>query len=186
MSDEGHITVEIVHSARKTVAITVKNGRVAARAPYGVSDARVMDFVRKNMDWIMTQFAKIKEAEIKKEPAFTMDELRDFADRLEEILPARLEYWSKKIGVTYNRVTIRNQKTRWGSCSSKGNLNFNCVLALAPEFVQDYIFVHELCHRKEMNHSPRFYGLVKSVLPDYERAEKWLKTEGGKIIERLR
>jgi len=87
--------------------------------------------------------------------------------------------------VTYGRITIRNQKTRWGSCSSKGNLNFNCLLMLAPPEVLDYVVVHELCHRMEMNHSKRFWSLVETVLPDYREQEKWLKGEGAVLLRRM-
>lgn len=85
------------------------------------------------------------------------------------------------MGVTYGRISIREQKTRWGSCSSKGNLNFNWRLIFAPEEVVDYIVVHELAHRKEMNHSRAFYDVVASVLPDYKVQEKWLKENGEKL-----
>ena len=78
-----------------------------------------------------------------------------------------------------------NQRTRWGSCSSKGNLNFNCLLMLCPEDVRDYVVVHELCHRKELNHSPRFWAEVAKVLPGYAVQRKWLKESGGTIIRRL-
>ena len=95
-------------------------------------------------------------------------------------------YFSKRIGVDYGRITIRNQKTRWGSCSSKGNLNFNCLLMLTPPEVIDYVVVHELCHRKEMNHSKKFWAEVEKVIPNYRDSEKWLKNEGSKITGRLR
>ena len=81
--------------------------------------------------------------------------------------------------MTYGRITIREQKTRWGSCSSKGNLNFNWKLIRMPEEILDYVVVHELAHRKEMNHSRQFYQTVASVLPDYRQRERWLKEHGG-------
>ena len=85
------------------------------------------------------------------------------------------------MGVTYGRISIREQKTRWGSCSNKGNLNFNWRLILAPEEVLDYVVVHELAHRREMNHSKAFYAVVESMLPDYRRAQKWLRDNGQSL-----
>ena len=90
------------------------------------------------------------------------------------------------MGVTYGRITIRNQVSRWGSCSSVGNLNFNCLLMLAPPEVRDYVVVHELCHRKEMNHSPAFWAEVEKMIPDYKAHKKWLKDNGTALISRLR
>ena len=87
----------------------------------------------------------------------------------------RLDYYIPKIGKTPGRVTIREQKTRWGSCSSKGNLNFNWKLIMAPPEALDYVVIHELCHLYEFNHSPRFWALVSSHMPDYEAWKQWLK-----------
>ncbi|MDE6567167.1 MAG: M48 family metallopeptidase, partial [Lachnospiraceae bacterium] len=94
-------------------------------------------------------------------------------------------YYARQIGVDYGRITIRNQKTRWGSCSGKGNLNFNCLLMLAPAEIQDYVVVHELCHRREMNHSPRFWAEVAKIMPDYQERRKWLKEHGQEIMRRM-
>ena len=84
--------------------------------------------------------------------------------------------------MTYGRVSVRCQKTRWGSCSSKGNLNFNCLLMLTPDGVIDSIVVHELCHRKVMNHSGRFYAEVLKVMPDYAEHHGWLKEHGEMLL----
>ena len=123
-----------------------------------------------------------EEADI--EP-LTMDELMELANKLMQIIPERVQYYAAKIGVTYGKITIRNQRSRWGSCSSKGNLNFNCLLALTPPEVIDSVVVHELCHRKEMNHSSRFYAEVLRVYPDYRKWDKWLKENGGKLMRRM-
>ena len=89
------------------------------------------------------------------------------------------------MGVTYGKITIRNQKTRWGSCSKTGNLNFNCLLMLAPPQVLDAVVVHELAHRKEMNHSPRFYREIEKVYPEYEKWNRWLKENGAILLKRM-
>ena len=88
----------------------------------------------------------------------------------------RLEHYAPRVGRSPGRVTIREQKSRWGSCSGKGNLNFNWKLIMAPPQVLDYVVIHELCHLYEFNHSPRFWALVERQMPDYEVWKKWLKT----------
>ena len=93
-----------------------------------------------------------------------------------ERIRARVEYYIPRIGRRPGRITIREQKTRWGSCSSKGNLNFNWKLIMAPPQVLDYVVIHELCHLYEFNHSPRFWALVETQMPDYGVWKKWLKT----------
>lgn len=98
-----------------------------------------------------------------------------------KILEARVRYYSDKIGVIPGRVAVREQKTRWGSCSSRGNLNFNWKLVMAPPEILDYVVVHELCHMKELNHSTSFWNLVRSFCPDYKKNRKWLKENGSKL-----
>ena len=93
-----------------------------------------------------------------------------------ERIRERLNVFAPRVGGTPGRVTIRDQKSRWGSCSRKGNLNFNWKLIMAPPQALDYVVVHELCHLHEFNHSPRFWALVAAQLPDYEVWKKWLKT----------
>lgn len=95
-----------------------------------------------------------------------------------DIITQKTAYYAALMHVTYGRISIREQKTRWGSCSGKGNLNFNWRLILAPENVLNYVVVHELAHRKEMNHSPAFYAVVQSILPDYKTAKEWLRNNG--------
>ena len=107
------------------------------------------------------------------------------ADQALQVIPDRVRHYAALIGVRYGRITIRNQKSKWGSCSAKGNLNFNCLLMLCPPEVLDYVVVHELCHRKEMNHSPKFWAEVEKYVPDYMTQRKWLKDEGSRLITRL-
>ena len=90
----------------------------------------------------------------------------------------RLDHYIPRIGRSPGRVAIRDQKSRWGSCSQKGNLNFNWKLIMAPPQALDYVVIHELCHLYEFNHSPRFWALVSAQMPEYEVWKKWLKTHG--------
>lgn len=180
--------IDIKRSNRRSIAIEItKDARVLVRAPRWAPLSEIEYFVREKSDWIDKQLkeARIKQAERSQKEPFTKEQLEALADQALEVLTSRVAYYAKLLGVTYGRITIRNQKTRWGSCSSKGNLNFNCLLMLTPKEVQDYVVVHELCHRKEMNHSERFWQKVEEVMPDYAQWRKWLKENGGELIERM-
>lgn len=179
--------VTVIRSNRKTVAIQVNsNLSVTVRAPRSVSEKDIEEILKKKEAWISKHIEKIKETKerVEAEPTekLTREKVIALAEEALKVIPERVEYFAKVIGVTYGKITIRNQKTRWGSCSSKGNLNFNCLLMLAPPEVLDYVVVHELCHRKQMNHSKAFWLEVEKVLPDYKEARKWLKEEGSQMI----
>ena len=179
--------VTVIRSNRKTVAIQVNSDlSVTVRAPRSVSEKDIEEILKKKEAWISKHIEKIKEAKerFEAEPTekLTREKVIALAEEALKVIPERVEYFAKVIGVTYGKITIRNQKTRWGSCSSKGNLNFNCLLMLAPPEVLDYVVVHELCHRKQMNHSKAFWLEVEKVLPDYKEARKWLKEEGSQMI----
>lgn len=183
----GDIDVEVVHSRRKTMALQVKaDGRVVARVPMRMGEAKVKAFVEQHRAWVEKKLAETagRAAELKTADRLSETDIRELAEKARADLPARAARLAPQVGVTYGRVTIRLQKTRWGSCSSKGNLNFNCLLMLAPEQVRDYVVAHELCHRKEMNHSPRFWAEVGRVLPDYQASKKWLKDNGKHLMAR--
>ena len=175
------LAYRLVRSNRKTVAIQIKNGEVIVKAPHRAPLAFIEDFLESKRDWIAEGLA-VQNAY----PPFTAEEVRAMADAALADIPKRVALFAPIVGVTYGRITIRNQRTKWGSCSSKGNLNFNCVLMLAPEWVRDYIVIHELCHRKEMNHSAAFWAEVARVCPNYKEAEAWLKANGSATIERFR
>ncbi len=178
----------MIRSNRKTLALEItKDGTLLVRAPYHVSEETINRFILEKKDWIDRHQAasRARHRESEADGPLSMDDLRALARQAQKILPARVAYYAPKIGVTYGRITIRNQTSRWGSCSSMGNLNFNCLLLLTPPEVQDYVVVHELCHRKEMNHSPRFWAEVAQILPDYETPKRWLKEHGGALIYRM-
>ena len=180
--------ISIIRSSRKTLSIQLKHGEIIARAPLRMKDKEIYSFIESKRSWIEKNFAKIEEREqtIGDAEPFTQEEIKTLAEKAKIIISQRVQYYAPKIGVTYNRITIRCQRTRWGSCSSKGNLNFNCLLALFPLEIIDSVVVHELCHRKHMNHSPQFYAEIEKVFPEYRRCNKWLKDNGGLYMARLR
>ena len=179
--------VTVIRSNRKTVAIQVNSDlSVTVRAPRSASEKDIEEILKRKEAWISKHIEKIKKTKerFEAEPTekLTREKVIALAEEALKVIPARVEYFARVIGVTYGKITIRNQKTRWGSCSSKGNLNFNCLLMLAPPEVLDYVVVHELCHRKQMNHSKAFWSEVEKVFPDYKEARKWLKEEGSQMI----
>lgn len=178
----------ILRSRRRTLSLEIQaDGRVLARAPYGMPAEEIEAFARQKAEWIRKhqQMQGERRKKTAGEPPLTMEEIRELGERALEELPKRVANYAARLGVTYGRITIRNQKSRWGSCSGAGNLNFNCLLMLAPPEVRDYVVVHELCHRKEMNHSARFWKEVENILPDYRQRRAWLKENGGRLIARM-
>ena len=180
------MTYELIRSNRKTIAVQIeRDGRIIVRAPLRMPDRDIQSFLASKSAWIAKHLAAIQQRQQSADPAFAPEQLQQLADASKRDLPYRVARFAALIGVTYSRITIRAQKSRWGSCSAKGNLNFNCLLMLCPEDVRDYVVVHELCHRKELNHSPRFWAHVEAVLPGYKAQRKWLKENGVSLIRRL-
>ncbi len=176
--------IELIRSNRKTIAIEVtKDLRVIVRAPLKASIKEINRFVWEKSDWIEKSLKKMQERanEAPKGKTLSEQDIKLLVTRAKRILPPKVDKYAKIIGVDYNHITIRLQKSRWGSCSGKGNLNFNCLLMRAPEEIIDYVVVHELCHRLEMNHSDRFWAHVEKVIPDYKERRKWLKEHGSEL-----
>lgn len=173
----------IIRSRRKTVGITIsREGLVVVRAPEFLSRRDIDRFVREKDAWIRRHLQQVQA--LHPEP-ISASGLEALAREALADLPARAQRYAPIVGVHYEKITIRAQRSRWGSCSSKGSLNFNCLLMLAPPEVRDYVVIHELCHRLEMNHSPAFWAQVKRVCPEYENHKKWLKENGAALIGRL-
>ena len=160
---------ELIRSARRTIGAEIRQNKLIIRAPRYATDEAIKLFISKHRRWIENNLAKeqAKQKELDSRRELTADEIQALADRALEAIPERVKHYAPLVGVSYGRITIRIQKTRWGSCSAKGNLNFNCLLMLAPPEVVDSVVVHELCHRKEMNHSDKFYAEVLRVFPEY-------------------
>ena len=176
-----------IKSNRRTLALEIKNDKLIVRVPISTTDEEIKELVLKHRKWIDKTFIKIENRKEKLQgiELLSQSEIMALADQAMTFIPDRVKYYAKKIGVTYGRITIRNQRSRWGSCSAKGNLNFNCLLMLAPLEVLDCVVVHELCHRKVMNHSEKFYAEVLRAFPDYWLWNKWLKENGDILIKKM-
>ena len=174
---------ELIRSRRKTLSLQIStDGRLIIRAPLRLPQKDIDRFVQSKAEWIEKHLAEIDSRPAV--PALSMEEIRQLAEHAAEYIPERVRHYAPIAGVTYGKIGIRCQKKRWGSCSSKGDLSFNCLLMLAPPEVIDSVVVHELCHRKEMNHSPRFYAEVLRVFPEYRKWDGWLKKNGEDILRR--
>lgn len=158
------IPYTIIHSKRKTMAIQVKkDGQVVVRCPLGMPDQRAVRFLKEHKEWVRQQYGKTVER-IRNQVVYTPEQVKRYREEARAMLTEKTRIWAEKMGVTYGRITIRDQSSRWGSCSSKGNLNYNWKLILVPEAAAEYVVVHELAHRKEMNHSSRFWAIVEQEL----------------------
>ena len=185
MNTETKIT--IIRSNRKTLSIELKPNEIIARAPVRMKEKEIDKFIESKKNWIDKHLAKLNERQkiLDDLKPYTDEEIKQLTTKSKIDIPKRVEFYAKQIGVKYNKITIRCQKTRWGSCSSKGNLNFNCLLVLLPDEIIDSIVVHELCHIKQMNHSARFYAEIDKVFPNYKQCHLWLKQNGEMYLNRI-
>ena len=179
--------VTVIKSKRKTISIQVKPNEVIIRAPIKMKEKEIEKFAETKRNWIEKHLQSLSEKQklFENIEPYSEEEIKYFIARAKEIISPKVELYANKIGVTYNRITIRCQHTRWGSCSSKGNLNFNCLLVLLPDEIIDSVVVHELCHRKQMNHSAKFYAETEKVFPDYNCCRQWIKQNGNKYMSRI-
>ncbi len=177
---------QIIKSRRKSVGIEVKpGGKIIVRAPKYLPAYEIKAILSKKSDWLLSTYQMQKDKpdvniEATKDPQILFLE-KQYKKAASEYFAKRVDYYIEKTGGTYTHITIRDQKTRWGSCSSKGTLSFNWRLMLAPPRVLDYVVVHELCHLTYMNHSPNFWNKVAEIIPDYKTYRDWLKKNGSTL-----
>ena len=176
---------KIIRSDRKTLALQVKNGEVYVKAPKNATEREIERFVEVNKNWIEShQSEQLKQ--IRMENAkLSKEEVVRLIEYAKDVIPQRVAYYAPKVGVTYSKITIKALRSKWGSCSSNGNLSFNCLLMLSPMEVLDSVVVHELCHRKQMNHSDKFYAEVLKVYPQYYKCHDWLKEHGSALLRNI-
>lgn len=162
----------------KSMRLTVyPDGRIAILAPSRMSQGLIEKFLKNKSDWILGKIAYFKKFN---GALFLGGGKRDylkFKEQARSIAHDRLAYFNQSYNFTYHRITIRNQKSRWGSCSGRGNLNFNYKIARIDPALADYVIVHELCHLGEFNHSKKFWDLVSQTIPNHKELRSKLKRE---------
>ncbi len=175
-SEKIEYTVRKHRTAKRLKLAIYCDGNCVVTLPWRMGFLSADEFIKKNAEWVLEKMKAMKK--IGRNSLFARHDHVEYLklkEHAREMVAKRLEKFNAIYGFKYKGVAIRNQKTRWGSCSSKGNLNFNYKILLLPQRHADYIIVHELCHLKEFNHSKRFWNLVAQTIPEYE-----------KIVEQLR
>lgn len=178
----------LIHSNRRSFSINISpDGQITVRVPMRATQKEISHLLIEKRIWIVTKYLEVQEKQRNRPVSELTDTQRLALEKryiaaAKEYFPKRVTHFHQFTGGSYNRITIRDQKTRWGSCSARGTLSFNWRLMLAPPAILDYVVVHELCHLTHMNHSAAFWQKVESVYPDYRTARKWLKDHGQELV----
>lgn len=161
--------------ARRYVLRVESDGRLRVTIPRGGSRREAEAFVQRNIDWIVRQRTRA-QAELR-----PLEDERAVRQHARRELPARLLELARRHGVAVTRVSVRNQRSRWGSCGRDGHICLNWRLVLMPPSVRDYVLVHELMHLRRMDHSPAYWKMVAAACPDYREARDWLRRHGPSL-----
>lgn len=172
----------ITKMKRKSLSMKMnREGILDVRVPKRVSKKYTMDFVTKNSEFVIEVYKNWKSQK-ENRITYTPTEEYKYREEARRRCSVKATEYAKNLGVAYNQIRIKDQHTRWGSCSTKHNLNFNWRLVLMPEYILDYVVAHEVAHLIEMNHSAKFWKVVETLYPDWQEARAWLKSNGQKYM----
>jgi hypothetical protein len=163
----------------KHLRLTISNqGSVVITIPRGFSLSKAWDFVAEKESWIQKKLRQVRSQKPKYAYPSGIQAYKKYHKAAETLVRHRIIQYNNFYRFKYRSISIRNQKTRWGSCSNRGNLQFNYQIMFLPIHLADYLIVHELCHLSAMNHSLNFWQLVEKTIPDYKLRRKELRTLG--------
>ena len=187
MSEKIPYTTKKSKRAKRIRLSVYGDGSVVVTLPQKIRGSIAEEFIEEKKAWILKKISLYKQfANTNVTSAlYSKSGRKDYLKHKEVarlLVVERVEYFNKIYNHSYNKIFIRNHKTRWGSCSSKGNLNFNYKILFLPEALRDYVIVHELCHLKEFNHSKDFWSLVSVTISDHSEVRKKLMTHGLSLI----
>jgi predicted metal-dependent hydrolase len=161
--------------ARRYLMRVEHDGRVRVTIPHGGSRREADAFARRHRDWVLRQREALTRSRL------SITDQQQLKARAYVELPIRVQELADQHGVQVTRISIRNQRTRWGSCGRDGHVCLNWRLVAMPDWVRDYVIVHELMHRKRMDHSPAYWRLVAAACPYYREARQWLRAHGPEL-----
>jgi predicted metal-dependent hydrolase len=163
--------------ARRYIIRLLDDGTLRVTVPPRGSKREASAFVERSAAWI----AKQRQQATARPPAVHRDDAA-LRRRAAKELPPMLQALAAAHGITVTRISVRNQRSRWGACSSRGSITLNWRLIMVPDFVRDYVMIHELMHRRELNHSTRFWRHVAAACPRMDDARRWLRKEGQQLF----
>ena len=161
--------------ARRMRIAVYCNGSIVVTMPHNLQETIVEKFIREKAQWLLSKISYFKQFKGRQVTRYSRKDYLNYRDKAQILVEERIKCFNKKYGFHYNKINVKNQKTCWGSCSKKRNLNFNYKILFLPEKARDYIIVHELCHLKELNHSRNFWGLVAKTFSEWVEIKKELK-----------
>ena len=182
------IPFRIIHSSRRTISLQVSpDGVVVVRAPYRTGETEIRQILQSKRSWIERALQRQKTQKENRAGIRPLNqaEAEQLKKQAKAYFAGRIAFFEPLVGVKATRLSIRLQKTKWGSCTKDGHVSLNALLLLAPPEVSDSVVVHELCHLLHMNHSPAFYREVRRVYPDYDVCHDWLRRNGALLQARL-
>ncbi len=151
------------------------DGAIVVTSPFGIEQSIIEKFISDKKQWVLEKIRFFKSVDIKAVRTFSHKDYIENKDKALALVNERVRFYNKEYGFSFNKIFIKNQKTRWGSCSRKQNLNLNYKIVFLPQKQRDYIIVHEMCHLKEFNHSRKFWALVEKTFPKYSDIRKELR-----------
>ncbi len=171
-------TLKIIKRSKRLRLSVHRGGECVVTKPRFVPQYMVNKFIIQKSEWLLDKIEELKKVPKKKTAKETKADYEKYKKEALKIVEGKVQKFNKIYNFKYNKITIRNQSTRWGSCSRKGNLNFNYKIALLSEELADYLVVHEICHLGEFNHSKKFWDLVAKTVPNYLELRRQLKGVG--------
>lgn len=175
MSKSPKYTIKKSKRAKRMRLAVYCDGNVVVTAPMGVDQTIIERYIADKKQWLIDKVNFFNSVDSKSIRTFSEDDYAKYKDEALHFVERKIKAFNKKLNFQYNKVTIKNLKTKWGSCSRNKNLNFNYKIIFLPKKQQEYIIVHELCHLKEFNHSRKFWSLVEKMMPDYLKIKNELR-----------